>query len=153
MKKKYIKRIAGMILSGIVLLYLAGLLYSTVLVFRMQELNYTAWGWGVVLVEYNLDFANHYAERNYYDFDGALSSHVEGAFSEGEQTEIRLVCAISLIPLWKSEYVDPYVSDGDQWEITIDDGEKGKSTYGYNAYPFTYRLVYGSIRSIFEREI
>lgn len=144
-----IKKTVCIVLFAAALLYLGCLIFSTVLVFRMQELTYTAWGWGVVLAEYKLDFNNDFAERNYYDFDGTLSSHVEETFSKEQQTKIMFACAVSFMPFWKSEYIDPHVADGDQWEITMNDGKKEKSVYGYNAYPFAYRRVYHSIQSVF----
>lgn len=41
-----IKKTVCIVLFAAALLYLGCLIFSTVLVFRMQELTYTAWGWG-----------------------------------------------------------------------------------------------------------
>lgn len=38
---------------------------------------------------------------------------------------------------WDREYADPYITDGDQWELTIkfSDGHRSLKIYGSNAYP------------------
>ena len=114
----------------------------------MKTLSYNAWGWGVVLAEYKLDFVNDSVEVNYYDFDGTLTTHKEDTFSAEQQEELKHVCMVSCMPLWRSRYIDPNVADGDQWYITADFGFKEKYVYGSNAYPYTYRNVYDKIRSI-----
>ena len=50
--------------------YLLCLMFCTVSVFNMHTLYYSSSGWGVVLVEYKLDFDNDLAEVNYYDNPG-----------------------------------------------------------------------------------
>lgn len=134
----------------LVVIYLLCLVYCTASVFTMQALTYNSMGWGAILAEYKLDFAEDSIELNYYDFDGTLSTHLESAFTPAQQAKVRLSCAISLMPLWRSAYDNPFVMDGDQWRtITVyNSGEK--ITYGSNSYPITYHFVYHTIMSVFD---
>ena len=128
--------------------YLLCLIFCTVSVSNMHTLYYSSSGWGVVLVEYKLDFDNDLAEVNYYDYDGTLKTHSENTFSAEQQKKVRLACALSFMPVWKYYYNNPGVSDGDHWHMIITYKEKEKHTYGSNAYPFMYRFVYDAIRSV-----
>lgn len=98
-KKEKLKRAARKILFAAAVIYLVCLIFSMISVFRMQELSYNAWGWGVILAEYKLDFADDFLERNYYDFDGTLMTHVENSFTTAQQLKVRLICSFSLMPL------------------------------------------------------
>ena len=136
------------VLLLIVVLYLVCMIYCMISVSRVKTLSDNAWGWGVVLAEYRLDFADGSIEVNYYDFDGTLMTHKKDEFSEEQQKEVRSACVASFMPLWRSRYVDTSVADGDQWYITADFGLKEKYVYGSNAYPLTYHNVYDKIRSL-----
>lgn len=142
-----------MILRGLIILiaiYLLCLTYCMVSVFNIQTITYNSTGWGVVLAEYKLNFAEDLAELNYYDFDGTRSAHVENPFSGVQQAKVRFVCAIALMPLWRSGYNNPFVVDGDQWCIIISYENREKATYGSNSYPLTYPFVYHTIVSVFD---
>lgn len=148
MRKTKLRRIAIRVLLLFSVLYLLCLIFCTVSVFHMRTLNYSSIGWGVVLAEYKFDFVNNLAEVNYYDFDGTLKTHREDSFSTKQQMKLRLACAISIMPFWRSEYYNPAVSDGDQWRVIITYDEKEKYTRGSNSYPILYSVVYGTIRSV-----
>lgn len=148
MHSKKTKRIIISVLLFFIVLYLLCLIFCTVSVFKMRTLNYSSWGWGVVLAEYKFDFVNDLAEVNYYDYDGTLRTHKEDSFSNEQQMKLRFACAISLMPVWRHRYYNPAVADGDQWEVVISYDEKEKSTYGSNSYPLLYRVAYGMIRSV-----
>lgn len=130
--------------------YLLCLVFCIVSVFNMHTLYYSSSGWGVVLVEYKLDFDNDLAEVNYYDYDGTLKTHREDTFSAEQQKKVRLACTLSFMPVWKYHYNNPGISDGDNWHITITYKEKEKNSYGSNAYPFMYRFAYDTITSVFD---
>ena len=36
---------------------------------------------------------------------------------------------------WQEKYVDPYVLDGEQWNLTLVHGEREKKVYGSNMFP------------------
>lgn len=146
-KFKKIILIVSIILIVFIAFYLSRLVYCRVEVSNIHTLNYSSYGWGVVLVEYNLDFDNDLAEVNYYDYDGTLSSHSEKVFSAEQQDDVKSAFIISLMPLWKSNYNNPGVMDGDHWLLKVTYGEKEKQTYGSNAYPRLYRVAYDAIRS------
>lgn len=147
-KKEKLKRAARKILFAAAVIYLVCLIFSMISVFHMQELSYNAWGWGVILAEYKLDFADDFLERNYYDFDGTLMTHVENSFTTAQQLKVRFICSFSLMPLWRGTYINPSVADGDQWELISINGKEERRVYGSNAYPLTYRFVYSTIRSV-----
>lgn len=148
MNKMKLKRIVLKAFLICIVLFLLCLIYCARLVSGMETLCYNAWGWGVVLAEYKLDFVKDSVDVYYYDFDGTLMSHKVDEFSEDQQREVRFVCAVSCMPLWRSSYINPSVADGDQWYITADYGSMEKYVYGSNAYPLTYHNVYDKIRSI-----
>lgn len=150
MRKAKLKRIIIIVLALFIAFYLLCLIYCTASVYKMHTLNYNSSGWGVVLAEYKLDFDNDLVEANYYDFDGMLKTHSENTFSAEQQRKVRFACAISLMPIWKSRYVNPNVMDGAQWELTVTYDEKEKRTYGSNAYPLLYRFAYDAIRSVID---
>ncbi|MDE7282156.1 MAG: hypothetical protein K2N85_00975 [Lachnospiraceae bacterium] len=150
MRKAKFKKIVITVLALAIASYLLCLIFCTVYIFKMHTLNYNSSGWGVVLSEYKLDFDNDLAEVNYYDFDGTLKTHREDTFSAEQQRKVRLACAISLMPVWKSRYINPNVMDGAQWELTVTYYEKEKRTYGSNAYPLLYRFAYDAIRSVID---
>lgn len=147
MNKTKLKKFAIGILLLFTIFYLLCLIFCTVSVFQIRKLNYSSIGWGVVLVEYKLDFVNNLAEVNYYDFDGTLKTHREDSFSTKQQMKLRLACAISLMPVWRNEYYNPNVNDGDQWHLVITYDEKEKHTRGSNSYPLLYRVAYNAISS------
>lgn len=149
MRKAKLKKIVIIVLALFIASYLLCLIYCTESVYKMHTLNYNSRGWGVVLAEYKLDFDNDLVEANYYDFDGTFS-HEENTFSAEQQRKVRLACAISLMPIWKSRYDNPNVFDGDQWELTVTYDGKEKYTYGSNAYPLFYRFAYNSIMSVID---
>ncbi|MEG2687264.1 MAG: hypothetical protein RR954_09155 [Christensenellaceae bacterium] len=150
MSKAKLKKLAPRVLIIFFVIYLLCLIYCGVSVFKMQTLTYNSTGWGIVLTEYKLDFVGDLTVLNYYDFDGTLSTHTQNTFSPAQQTKVRLVCAISLMPLWRGEYDNPYVMDGDQWHTIITYGNREKTTYGSNSYPLTYCFVHNTIISIFD---
>ena len=150
MRKAKFKKIVIIILALFISSYLLCFIYCTASVFKMHTLNYSSSGWGVVLAEYKLDFDNDLVEDNYYDFDGTLTAHYENTFSAVQQIKVRFACAISLMPIWKSRYINPTVMDGAQWELTVTYDEKEKQTYGSNAYPLLYRFAYDAIRSVID---
>ena len=94
------------------------------------------------------DFVNNLAEVNYYDFNGTLKTYREDSFSTGQQMKLRLACAISFMPVWRSEYYNSAVLDGNQWRVTVTYDEKEKHIHGSNSYPLLYRVAYGAISSV-----
>lgn len=125
------------------------LMFCMASVFRMRKLTIYSMGWGEILAEYQLDFADGFAEVDYFDFDGTPASHAEGIFSAEQQREIRFVCFVSFMPLWRNSYIDSSVADGDQWQITLTYDKMEKTIYGSNAYPLMYDFAWKRIRAVF----
>lgn len=150
MRKASIKKITLYVLILLAVLYLLCFIISMAAAFNIQTLTYRSTGWGVVLAEYQLDFADDLTELNYFDFDGTLSSHTENTFSTSAQIKVKFICAVALMPLWKNEYNNPFVQDGDHWHTIMSYNDKTITTYGSNSYPLTYGLVYHVIMSVFD---
>ena len=85
----------------------------------------------------------------YFPAFGSEDSAFEIRLTSDEfRTFIHKVYATSLLE-WKEEYVDPYVLDGTQWEITIryTDG-KAQKWYGSNAYPPLWKRFIKAVNSL-----
>ncbi len=148
MRRTKLKRVIIRVLLLFIAFYLLSLIFCTVMAFQMRTLNYSSMGWGVVLAEYKFDFVDNLVEVNYYDYDGRLITHKEDSFSEEQQMNLRLACAISFMPIWRDDYYNPAISDGDQWCVLVSYDKKENRTYGSNSYPLLYCGAYNMIRSI-----
>ncbi len=150
MRKIKLKKLIPQIVLMILLIYMLCLIYCTIVAFQMKSITYSSSGFGVVLEEYKLDFEENSAVLSYYNFDGDLTSNTEVALSSAQETKIRLICAISFMPFWRSRYVNPYIQDGYQWETIISYNNKAKEIYGSNLRPLTFHFVFDTIMHVFE---
>lgn len=150
MKKINLKTLFKRILIFFSISYVLALILSLVLVIRMSSIIYESTAFGLVLEEYKLDFISNKSEYNNFDFDGIQVKHEEINLSSLQEFKFKTLFAISLVPLWKKSYDNPFIMDGDQWNMTRSySNEKKDITYGSNAYPVTYSFVLRVIKGLF----
>lgn len=150
MKKINLKRMFKRILLFFGISYMLAVILSVVLAIRMSSIVYESTAFGIVLHEYKLDFISNKAECNRYDFDEVQVEHEEIELSSLQEWKFKTLFAISLGPLWRKSYYNPFIMDGDQWNITrVYSNEKKDITYGSNAYPLMYSFVLHAIEGLF----
>ncbi len=142
MNKRTLKYcLAGGLLLGVLCLLLFGLSFtarSLKAAAHIRSLRFESLGFGQVLFEYQLDLDTGLAEYNSYEYDGTLRTHKEGRLSDAQQKQLQRACGLALVPLWKDQYVDPRICDGDQWRMVIGYEDEEKGIFGSNAYPPFY---------------
>lgn len=116
----------------------------------MTSLTYNDIGFGITLTEYIIDFESNMAERNYYDFSGMQTAHTSVILKSNQESELKLVLALSLFPLWRNSYINPRIMDGNQWRFIKNYNTKEYFTYGSNAYPLTYNWVMFEMGKIYK---
>ena len=150
MKKVKLKKLIPLIILSILVIYLLCLVYCMVAAFQMKSINYSSSGFGVVMEEYELNYEENSAALSHYDYDGNVTEHTEAALTSAQKTKVRLICAVSLMPMWRSRYVNPAINDGNQWRMIISYKGKEKEVYGSNLSPLTFSFVEDAIMTIFE---
>ena len=149
MKKISVKKILVALLSLAITIYLMAVIASAVFMSRMTSLTYNATGFGVTLAEYQIDFEANTAERNYYNYDNTLSEHTKCFLTANQERKLKIIAAFPLMPLWKSNYNNPNIYDGNQWNLVKRYGNTKQITFGSNAYPLTYSFVLAAIQDVF----
>lgn len=147
MKKISVKKILVALLSLAITIYLIAVIASAVFMSRMTSLTYNATDFGVTLAEYQIDFEANTAERNYYN--NTLSEHTKCFLTANQERKLKIIAAFFLIPLWKSNYNNINIYDGDQWNLVKRYGNTKQITFGSNAHPFTYHFVLAAIQDVF----
>ena len=149
-------RIKGMAKVGRYLLiivlgsYIVAVIVSAVMMAQMKQITYNSTAYGVTIKEVKIDFAASTAMRNYYDFYGEHKEQKENPINGLKKIQIKAACTFSLFPIWQEYYHNPWVMDGDYYNI-VRGYESGESVfYGSNAYPLTYWFVYGAIHNAIE---
>lgn len=130
--------------------YIFAVIISIVIMSQMTQITYNATAYGTTLREDIIDFKTNTARRNYYDFYGNQTGHKENLISPAKEFGIKCVCSISLFPLWRKNYFNPFIMDGDQYNIARSYEERESVIYGSNAYPLTYWFVLQAIDNAFK---
>ena len=144
--KKYI-RCAIFVAIGC---YILAVIISIAMMSQMTQITYNATAYGTTLREDIVDFKTNIAQRNYYDFYGKPTDHKENLISPAKEFGIKCVCSFSLLPLWRKNYFNPFIMDGDQYNIARSYKESENVIYGSNAYPLTYWFVLQAIDNAFK---
>ncbi|WFA07808.1 hypothetical protein [Tissierella sp. Yu-01] len=130
--------------------YILAVTISIAMMSKMTKITYNATAYGTTLIEDIVDFKTNTAQRNYYDFDGNPTDHKENLISPIKEFGIKSVCSFSLFPLWRKNYFNPFIMDGDQYNIARSYKENENVIYGSNAYPLTYWFVLWAIENAFK---
>ncbi|MDR1588617.1 MAG: hypothetical protein LBS51_00285 [Oscillospiraceae bacterium] len=147
---KSMTKVGRYLLIAVLGSYVVAVIISAVMMAQMKQITYNSTAYGVTIKEVKIDFLSSTAIRNYYDFYGEQSEHKENAISNAKIMQIKTVCTISLLPIWQRDYHNPWVMDGDQYNIVCGYKNGERSFYGSNAYPLPYWLVYGVIHNAIE---
>ena len=121
--------------------YIIAVIISAIMMSQMTQITYNATAYGAVIREDTINFEANTAQRIYYDFDGELRGHEDSQIGAADIFKIKSVCSLSLFPLWQKIYYNPYIMDGDQYNIVRAYNNSESVVFGSNAYPLTYRLV------------
>ena len=127
--------------------YIVAVIVSAVLMAQMKQIIYNSTAYGVTIKELRIDFTSNMATRVYYDFYGEQRELKENPISKAREIQIKAVCTISLFPIWQKYYHNPWVMDGDYYNIVRGYENNESVFYGRNAYPLTYWFVYGVIHN------
>ncbi|MDR7856326.1 hypothetical protein [Tissierella sp.] len=130
--------------------YILAVTISIAMMSQMTKITYNATAWGRTLTEYIVDFKTNTAQVNYYDFDGNPWDHKENIISPIKEFRIKSVCSFSLFPLWRKNYENPFIMDGDQYNIVRSYKERENVIDGSSAYPLTYWFVLWAIHNAFK---
>ncbi len=144
--KRYIRYVIIMAIGC----YILAVIISIAMMSQMTKITYNATAYGTTLREDILDFKTNTAQRNYYDFYGNSTDHKENLISSAREFRIKSVCSFSLLPLWRKNYYNPLIMDGDHYNIARSYKESESVIYGSNAYPLTYWFVLQAIDNDFK---
>ena len=145
MKKAKKKKIAKYIALAIASIYLLLLIISGVFMASMMSVTYESSFIGVTVEHYKIDFKANTTDRSYYNVDGTPRAYYSNELTAGQEIKLKTICIVSLMPLWRRNYNNPFIMDGDQWDVIRNYGKFKHETYGSNAYPLTYRWVLWAI--------
>ena len=138
---KNIDKYSRYMIIAVVSSYIVAVIVSSIMMCQMTQITYNATAYGITIRKDIIDFDASKSQRNYYDYYGELTNHDENTLDTAKKFKIKLICSLSLFPLWQESYNNPSIMDGDCYNI-IQSYEKDASTiYGSNAYPLTYQLV------------
>jgi len=127
--------------------YIVAVLISAVMMTKMKQITYNSTAYGVTIKQLRIDFASNTATRIYNDFYGEQREHKENPISNSKKMQIKAVCTVSLLPIWQKYYHNPWVMDGDYYNIVRGYENSERVFYGSNAYPLTYWFVYKAIHN------
>lgn len=130
--------------------YILAVTISIAMMSQMTKITYNTTAYGTTLSEYIVDFKANTAQRNYYDFDSNPRDYKENVISPIKEFGIKTVCSFSLFPLWRKNYFNPLIMDGDKYNIVRSYKERENVIYGSNAYPLTYWFVLWAIGNAFK---
>jgi len=147
---KSLSKVLWLLIIAAAIAYVTAAIVSWVKMSEMRKITYQATAFGFVIRKDTVDFENNTAERIYFGWNGELGEPYEqnkNSFDESEEFRIKLVFSLSLFPLWREEYVDWDVFDGDQYSIIRSYEDSESVVSGSNAYPLTYRFVMSAIEN------
>jgi len=127
--------------------YIAAVIVSAVMMTQMKQITYSSTAYGITIKELRIDFASNTATRVYNDFYGEQRELKENPISNSKKMQIKTVCTFSLFPIWQKYYHNPWVMDGDYYNIVRGYENSESVFYGSNAYPLTYWFVYEVIHN------
>lgn len=132
--------------------YIVAAIASVIMMNQMTQVIYNSTEYGSIWKQISIDFENNTAWQIIYEFngDGEIKEHRENPLSDAAKMKIKAVCAFSLFPLWQKSFDNPWVMDGDQYNIVRNYKNGNSVIYGSNAYPLTYWLVYRVIYNSIE---
>ena len=150
MKKIITKKRVSYFIFGIVGVYILAVGISAVMMSQTTQITYDAHGEGLKLRTIVIDFKENTAQNiyyNLYDVNLGLPLEIkEYPINTSTKLQIKTVCSFSLFPLWRKNYYNYRILDGDEYYITITYGNNERVIYGANSYPLTYRPVMWIIR-------
>ena len=144
------RKIGLYFLIAVLGIYVVAVIVSAVLMAQMKQITYTSNAWGKIIMEAKIDFTESRATRIYNDIYGELREQKENPISDAKKTQIKAICSFSLFPIWRKNYNNPRIMDGDQYSIVRRYENSESVIYGSNAYPLTYRFVYKAIYNAIE---
>ena len=127
--------------------YIVATMASGIMMSQMTHITYNATAYGTTIREDIIDFNAGKSQQNYYQYDGELREHTDRIIGTTEQFKIRVICSLSLFPLWQKHYYNPSIMDGDYYNIIRSYKNDENTIYGSNAYPLTYRFVMRAIKN------
>ncbi|WMJ77528.1 MULTISPECIES: hypothetical protein [unclassified Sedimentibacter] len=139
--KKYIRSAIFVVIGC----YISAVIISSAMMSQMTQITYNATAYGTTLREDIVDFKTNTVQRNYYDYYGNPTGHKENLINPTKEFGIKCVCSFSLLPLWRKNYFNLLIMDGDQYNIVRSYKESENVIYGSNAYPLTYWFVLQAI--------
>ena len=148
MRIKFLAKISRYLIITVIGCYVLSVIISAFMMSQMIQITDNATAYGVTIREDVIDFKEKIASRNYYDFNGELRKNEETAISTAELIKIKLVCSVSLFPIWQEYYYNPGIMDGDQYSIHRVYEKNESAIYGSNAYPVTYPFVFYVINKL-----
>lgn len=147
---KHPARLSRCLIIVVIGSYIVTMVGSAIMMGRMTQITYNATAFGATIREDIIDFDANITKRSCFDFVGNLTVNQETTMSKPEEMVIKVVCSVSLFPLWHESYENPYIMDGDQYNIVRHCDNGSSVVYGSNAYPLTYRLVMMAIERAIE---
>ena len=139
------------LIIAVVGIYLMTVITSAIMMGQMKQITHTESAWGITFKECVIDFEMNTAQRNHYTLyeepRGELRQHEENSISTAEQFKIKLMCSLSLFPLWQKEYYHLSRTDQTYHIIARTYGDMESVLSCYEAYPLTYRLVMMAIEN------
>jgi len=127
--------------------YIVAVIISAVMMAQMKQITYNSTEYGAAIKELRIDFGSNTATRIYYDFYGEPREIKENPISNSKKVQIKTVCTFSVFPIWQKYYNNPWVMDGDYYNIVRGYENSESVFYGSNAYPLTYWFVYEVIHN------
>ena len=127
--------------------YIVATIASGIMMSQMAQITYNATAYGTTIRQDIIDFNAGKSQQNYYHYDGELREHTEKITGTTEQLKIKVICSISLFPLWQKHYHNPSIMDGDYYNIIRGYQNHESIVNGSNAYPLTYKPVMRAIKN------
>lgn len=144
-KIRHIEKIGQRFMQAVLGCCIVIVAVSAIMISQMKQITYKSIAYGLPVKEVRIDFASNTATRRYYDSNGEPSGITENPLNRRKEVQIKTVCAFSLLPIWPKRYYNPWVMDGDCYNI-VRSYENSESTFcASNAYPPTYWFVYEAI--------
>lgn len=140
-KRSKKRRIFAYILVGAAAVYILLFLLSLIIVNGYDSVEYQSGGFGIIMDHVTIDLKNGSGHITCRNSSAEITLDTDITVSENDLQELKLKMAVSLAPFWFSEYVDPMILDGKQWNFYFYRGDSQKRVYGSNAEPFGFRGI------------
>ena len=147
---KNINKYGRYLIIAVIGIYIIATIASGIMMSQMTQITYNATAYGTTLRKDIIDFNTNKSQRNYYHYDGELREQKEKTIGTEEQLKIKVICSLSLFPLWQKHYYNPSIMDGDYYNIIRSYKNDESTVYGSNSYPLTYRFVMRAIKNTME---